>query len=348
MTRGIELLARFNTLLILLLFPSLLSAQQLPERKIDSYVRSIINLTANENFDSAQTLINEFKSDYPKSPFPFIYDAANYINKKYSLNSLSYEDEIYFNLSKANVLADSLITSNARNIWNYYAKALTLGYWAYFEGMKENYFSAYDYGTDALNYYDKCLEFDSTFTDAIIANAIYNYWISEKLGWLPFVSDKRKEAIENLKNSIKKDSYNENIAAVSLFWILMNEKNYDEAREIIAYQSGKYPQNRYLIMAYANVEKHFDIKKSILLYRTALQLTLAKHRENKINEIILRHKIAMLEFKLKNYDNVLEQCKKILSYNLSNYEKSKLEDRLEKINQLKTDAERRKNIAERN
>ena len=71
-------------------------------------------------------------------------------------------------------------------------------------------------------------------------------------------------------------------------------------------------------------------------------MTLSKKRENRINEIILRHKIAMLEFNLKNYDNVLEQCNIALSYNLSDYEKEALDERLDKIKKLYESAKKRK------
>ncbi len=323
-------------------------AQSFPDAKIDAYVRAAINGIANEEYEKTDSLLVRFKRDFPFSPFPFVYKAANDISRKFNFNSRKYNDAVYYNLSRADAIADSLLLEDDKNIWNRYAKALTLGYWAYFEGLKGNYFSAFDYGSEALDYYDKCLELAPDFTDALIANAIYDYWVSEKLGWLPFVKDNRAKAIRTLSASIKKESYNKNLAVISLFWILMNEKKYDEALQLIKRQSERYPNNRYLLMAYANAEKHFDAKRAAEIYKKALALTLAKKRENRINEIILRHKIAMLEFKLKNYDNASEQCGVALSYNLSDYEKNKLGDRLKKIEKLKENAERRKNNARTN
>ncbi len=340
---------RFRLIFIpLFLLAINLSAQKIPNLQEDFYIRETIKAIANENYNKADSLLKEFKKDFPGSPFPYIYLAANNINRKFNFHSAKYNDVIYYNISKAGEIADSLIMADNRNIWNYYAKALALGYWAYFEGIKGNYFSSFDYGSEALDYYDKCLELDSSFADAKIANAIYDYWISDKLGWLPFVKDKRADAIKVLYEMVKAESYNQNLAAVSLFWILMNEHNYAEAKKIIVAQSDKYPENRYLLMARANVEKRFDAEKAKRFYLQALELTLSKERENRINEIILRHKIAMLEFKLKNYDNVLEQCDIVMSYKLSDYEKNELKERLRKISELKKNAERRKHNATTN
>ncbi len=334
-------MARFSILILLLLVPFSFG-QNYPDKKIDAYIREIIDLTANEEFEKAEKTSQIFRTEFPANPFPYLLSAANYINWKFSENSARFDTEIYSALADADKISDSLIYSGGGNIWNYYAKALSNGYLAYFEGLLGDYFSALDNGSTAIDYYEECLEIDSTFTDAIIAVAIYDYWISEKLGWIPFIKDKRKSAIKNLFGALNKNSYNNNLAAVSLFWILMNEKRYDEAKKIIVPQTEKYPRNRYLLMAYANVEKRFDKKKAIEIYGRALDLTLSKKRENRINEIILRHKIAMLEFNLKNYDNVLEQCSVALSYNLSDYEKDALNGRLEKIKKLYESAKKRK------
>ncbi len=343
--RGTELLARFSFIFILLLCSASFFARTF-DSKEDNYIRAAIDFIANERYEKADSVLSEFKRDFPASPFPYIYLAANNVSRKFNCNSPRFNDAIYFSLSRAETIADSLLSAEGGTLENYYAKALALGYWAYFEGLKENYFSAFDYGSEALDYYDKCLDLDTSFTDAVIANAIYDYWISDKLGWLPFISDKRKSAISRLYASLDKNSYNRNLAVVSLFWILMNEKKYDDAKKIIVEQSGRYPRNRYLLMAYANVEKRFDKRKALNLYKKALEYTFTAKCDNKINEIVLRHKIAMLEFELGNYDNVLEQCDIVLSYKLNEYEKENVGERLTKIAKLKKNAERKKNTAD--
>ena len=334
-------MARFSFFILLLLVP-LSFGQNYPDKKIDAYIREIIDLTANEEFEKAEKTSQIFKTEFPANPFPYLLSAANYINWKHSEKSVKFNDVISSNLATADKISDSLISVGDGNIWNYYAKALSSGYLAYFEGLLGDYFSAFGDASTAIDYYEKCLEIDSTFTDAIIAIAIYDYWISEKFGWIPFVKDNRKSAIMKLFATLDKDSYNNKLGSVSLFWIMMNEERYDEAKKIIVRETEKYPRNRYLLMAYANVEKRFETKKAIEIYKRALDLTLSKKRENRINEIILRHKIAMLEFNLKNYDNVLEQCNIALSYNLSDYEKEALDERLEKIKKLYESAKKRK------
>ncbi len=334
-------MARFS-FIILLLFVPLSFGQNYPDKKIDSYIREIIDFTANEEFEKAEKTSQIFRTEFPANPFPYLLSAANYINWKFSENSLKFDSKINSSFNKAKEISDSLISTNGSDVWNYYAKALSNGYLAYFEGLLGDYFSALDNASTAIDYYEKCLEIDSSFADAIIAIAIYDYWISEKFSWIPFIKDKRKSAIMKLFATLDKDSYNNKLGSVSLFWIMMNEERYDEAKKIIVQQTEKYPRNRYLLMAYANVEKRFDTKKAIEIYKRALDLTLSKKRENRINEIILRHKIAMLEFNLKNYDNVLEQCNIALSYNLSDYEKEALDERLDKIKKLYESAKKRK------
>ncbi len=327
-------MVRFSFIFLLLFYNTVFS-QSYPNPKIDSFIRRIIIKITEENYASADSLARIFKSEYPNVTFPYIYDAANEISKDFNDNLKLNNKRIYAALSQAEEIADSLFEADSVNIWNSYQKGLVNGYWAYFEGLKGNYFSAYDYGTNALNFFDKCLSRDSTFSDALIAEGTYEYWIAEKLGWLPFIPDNREHAIGLIYKGIASNSYLRNIGVTSLFWILKNEKKYDEAKNLIKKEYKKYPTNRYIISAYANIEKEFNKQRSVALYKKALEITLNRNEKNRINEIILRHKIAMLLSDLGKRNEAISECKKILAMrNLTPWESEKLDGRLEKVREL--------------
>jgi hypothetical protein len=290
----------------------------------------------NEEYLAADSLTVIFKQDFPNLAFPYIYAAANEIAKDYNNRIKLNNIKVYAALSKAENIADSLLELHDSTLWNFYQKALVFGYWAYFEGLKGNYFSAYDYGQNSLSYFDKCLDIDSTFSDALIAKGIYDYWISDKLSWFPLISDKREQAISTLKSAVKRNSYHQNLGISQLFWILVNEKQFTEARNLIASESEKYPRNRYLLQAYANVERKFDLSHALSLYVKALSLTKQMPHYNRIYEVIIYHKIAMIKVSLNENDEALDICNKILSINdWSSWELENLSDRLEKIRELK-------------
>ncbi len=327
-------MVRFSFIFLLLFYNTVFS-QSYPNPRIDSFIRRIITKITEENYVSADSLARVFKSEYPNITFPYIYDAANEISNDFNNNLKLNNKRIYGALSQAEEIADSLFEADSVNIWNSYQKGLVNGYWAYYEGLKGNYFSAYDYGTNALHYFDKCLSRDSTFSDALIAEGTYEYWISEKLGWLPFIPDDREHAIRLIYRGIASNSYLHNIGVTSLFWILKNEKRYDEAKNLIINEYKKYPTNRYIISAYANIEKEFNKRSSVVLYKKALEITLNRNEKNRINEIILRHKIAMLLSDLGKKKEAIAECKKILDIrNLTPWESEKLDWRLEKVREL--------------
>ncbi len=331
--RETELLARFSILILFLNYFAF--AQSYPDKEIDSYIRQITERISSENYLSADSLIQAFKSDYPTSSFPYIYDVANIITRDFNCNLKLDNKRIYVNLSIADDIADSLLQVDSLDIWTNYQKGIVDGYRAYFEALKGNYFSAYDYGNNSLSYFSKCLFIDSSFADALIAEGTYDYWIAEKLGWLPFVPDKREHAIKIIYDGIRRNSYHRELGVSSLFWILKNEKKYKEAKTLIKEEYKKYPTNRYIITAFANIEKEFNKLHSVQLYGKALIITLKCKERNRINEIILRHKIAMLDAELGRKNEAIYECKRILKIkNLSNWEKEKLEDRLEKVREL--------------
>ncbi len=330
-----EHLVRYKFFFLFFISYSILG-QSYPNSKVDNYLKSINIKILNEKYFSADSIITAFKYDFPAMAFPYIYEAANEIardyNNKVKLNNI----KVYAALSKAENIADSLLELHDSTVWNLYQKALVLGYWAYFEGLKENYFSAYDYGRKSLSYFDKCLEIDSTFSDALIANGIFDYWISDKLSWFPLISDKREQAIKTLKYAVVKSSYHQNLGISQLFWILMNEKNFPEARNLIASESDKYPRNRYLLQAYANVERKFDLNHSLSLYQKVLFLTEQMPFYNRIYKIVLLHKIAMVRLSLNERKESLEICDNILSIkDWSSWELKNLSGRLDKIRELR-------------
>ncbi len=326
-------MARFS--LFLFLLSNILFAQSYPNKEVDSFIRKITKQITFENYGSADSLVNLFKQDYPTIALPYIYDAANIIAWNYNENLKPDEQRIYKVLSKAEKIADSLLAIDKNNLWNNYQKGLVEGYKAYFDGINENYFSAYSEGKVALKFFDICLKEDSTFADALISEGTYDYWISEKLDWLPFVSDKREQAIKEISKGITKGAYHKDIGIISLFWILKNEKEYKEARKLIVEQYHKYPTNRYVVSAYANIERKFNLQHSAKLYEKALNLTLKRKEKNRINEIIFRHKIALVLYSLKDYAGALKQCEKILSFNnLTRWEKEKTSKRLKKVKEL--------------
>jgi len=155
------------------------------------------------------------------------------------------------------------------------------------------------------------------------------------LSWLPFVKSNSKIAIWELEKAVAENSYSHNMGAISLFWIYKNENQLQKAKMLMEKQFNANHQSRYLIMSYANIYQKFDKMKSIELYFKALKMTNSKKEKNRINEITLRHKIAMLSTETGNWEQAKLQCKKIIAFkNITEHEEKNVGERIKKAKSI--------------
>jgi tetratricopeptide (TPR) repeat protein len=335
------------TLTLLAAFVSEIYAQRYPDSKVDSLWISGIYAIMSEDYSEAEQVFNRLEHDYPHLPLGPIYLAAVEIVKAYDYG-LVYNDTFIRNkLSYAIRTAEENIENNGADIWDNYFLGLANAYSAYYAALLEDWYTAFDTGLESINAFEECLQSNPDFYEAAIAVCSYKYWKSVKMDWLPFVEDERNFAVSCLEKNAMKSTYNKNLAINSLVWIYIDSGSSSKAVELIKPLLLQFPDNRFFRWGLARAYEDLDEEKAIATYNELLK----SYNENGINSTIqfitIKHKIAQNYFELGEYPLTLSHCTEILSItNLSKYEKNVLEERLDRVIELRDNAV--ENISDRN
>ena len=98
----------------------------------------------------------------------------------------------------------------------------------------------------------------------------------------------------------------------------------------------KYEDSRYfkwgLARAYQDVNKHSAIE----VYSQLLESVETRYERNQYNDIVLKHKLAMLYYEVNNLKEALKYCNEILDFDFNSIEiKERLTDRRERTQELR-------------
>jgi tetratricopeptide (TPR) repeat protein len=340
----IEHLVR-SSLLLFLVFSQIIFSQYHPNSKIDSLLKIGIDEIILQDYTKAKKNFNDLDSLFINLPLGNIYLAATEIAQ-----SVDYEEEIsekYVDslLSLAKDKTDQLLESDYDNLWYNYYDALIYGYKAYYHSIFGNLISAFADGVFSLRSFQKCLEIDNDFYEAYISLGSYNYWKSAQskpLLWLPFIPDKREAGIEYLEKAIESCSYNKYLAAYSLMWIYIDFDESEKAIELSLKMLNQYKDSRFFMWGLARAYQNIDNIKAIKIYNQLLKSVETIPDRNQFNDIVLKHKLAMLYEEIGEFEKSLKLCNEILDFDFKSVKiKERLLDRIQRAEKLKVTLEER-------
>lgn len=342
-----ELLVHFKFkifLLLIVLFIPFLNSQTFPDRSVHNILKNGIDLIINQKYDEAEKVFNRLEQTRKDIPLGKIYLAAVSIAKSYDFEQPFDNEYISGKLDGAKKIAERLLEKDEDNIWNKYYYALTQGYSAYYDALQESWLDAFSTGLSSVSAFEDCLEMDKNFYEAKIAIGSYKFWKSSKtefINWLPFIDDEKDLGIKYLKEAIKYSGYNSHLAIHSLIWIYIEQKDFESAIKLAHSALKLYPDSRIFKWGLARAYESIDANKSILFYKEILNSYPKKLKSNKINEVTLKHLLAQLYMRINNKEESLRICNEILTIkSYTEFEKDKLQSRLERVKQLKIDLTR--------
>ncbi|MDP3147771.1 MAG: hypothetical protein Q8N83_01460 [Ignavibacteria bacterium] len=323
-------MARYKIIILILFLSSLTFAQSYPDQHVDFLVKKGIGEIMDQKYVSATNTFLALDQAYPHLPFGKLYLTAVLITKSNDLALPLEKDKIEKYLEEAETLTEA---GNEKSpLWRNYFYGMIHGYRAYYSALEGKWFSTFTDGINAVNYFENCLKIDSSFNEALIAIGTYKYWKSVKAAWLPFFSDERSEGFHLLNKGIEKESYDYASGVVSLLWIYIDRKKSLDAIALADEALKKFPNNRNFKWALAHAYEDIDRMKAIEIYRELLASYSGEKQINRINEVVLKHKIAQDYERLGDYKNALRLCDDILfKKKFSNYEKQVLEERLQRV-----------------
>ena len=339
----IEHLVRFRFVLLSIFFLSLFSgitlAQTYPDRSVHLMLRTGIDLIINQKYDEAEKVFSNLENIRKDLPLGKIYLAAVLIARSYDYQTEYDDKKITGYLNSAKKISERLLNEAPENIWYKYFYALSEGYIAYYDALRESWLSAFSTGLNSVSAFEDCLEADNQFYEAMIALGSFKFWKSRKmefLQWLPFVDDEKEIGISYLNSAIKHSSYNSHLATFSLVWIYIEQKQFAKAVKLAENALKNYPDSRMFKWGLARALEDVDPEKSISVYYKILNSYPAALKSNKINQITLKHLIAQQLVKLNRTNEALEICNEILNVNgYTDFEFDKNEERIDRVKDLK-------------
>ncbi|MBK7629650.1 MAG: tetratricopeptide repeat protein [Ignavibacteriales bacterium] len=339
----IELSARFNKknifLFFLFIFLQNNFGQVYPDKTVHKILKSGINLIINQKYDEAEKLFDQLDKTRKDIPLGKIYLAAVHISKSYDYQEPYDDDLIIKYLEGAKKISERLLHNDPKNIWNNYFLALTEGYIAYYDALRESWLQAFSTGLSSVSGFEDCLEIDEKFYESLIAIGSFKFWKSNKtefINWLPFIDDEKDLGIKYLQNAIKYSGYNSHLAIHSLIWIYVEQKDFEAAEKVAELALKNYPNSRIFKWGLARAYEEIDPAKSITLYKEILKSYPKNLNSNKINEVTLKHIIAQQLVKIEKQNEALKICDEILTItDYSKFEFDNVKDRLERVRTLK-------------
>ncbi len=335
---GIEHLVR-SSLFLFIIAAKIILGQNHPNSTIDSLLKAGVNNIVLQNYQCAKIIFSELDNLFENEPLGKIYLAATEIAKSVDFEEELSEEYIDSLLSLAKDKTDKLLASDSDNLWYNYYDALIFGYKAYYHSISGNLISAFADGAFSLRLFQKCLEIDNNFYEAYIALGSYNYWKSaqtKSLLWLPFVSDNRDVGIEYLEKAIQSFSYNKYLATYSLMWIYIDYGESEKAVDLSLKMLDKYENSRFFMWGLARAYQDIDNEKAINVYKQLYESVEAIPDRNQFNEIVLKHKLAMLYDETGNFEKSLKLCNGILDFRFKSIKiKERLLDRIGRTEELK-------------
>lgn len=311
----IEHLERYKILLILILTLSLKA--ELPTNiKYAAKVYSGITQILNENYPQAKKDIMFFNEKNPDSPLGSILYAGALIFEREHLNYYLETKEIDSLLYSAQDFCEDNLDVDPDDLWNNYLMALTKTYQTYWKLFQSNYVDGFADGFIALQYFERCLEIDSTFIEAQVVIGNYNYWSSvktESLHWLPFIEDKREHGLNSLELALKNKFLNRDFALISLCYAYLNEERFLGAANLAETLRKKYPQSSKIKFLLAKANEKLEPQKSVQLYKELIRQYEKDNFVNPYKLIELKSNLANLYYNLGRFSEAGKICEDVLS-----------------------------------
>ena len=195
---------------VLISVPYTGSARPLEQNTVHEKLLNGIDLTLKQDYPAAKAVFESVTRNEPDNPAGYLYLAA-VLQAEYSDYEISFDQHLFDSLIvKGETLAEHLIESKDSADWGSYYAGSALSYRAYSESENGSWSRVIIDGMNAAKMYERCLEINPQFYDAMNGLGTYYYWRSKKtefLSWLPFLSNKERKGIDLLSLSAENGTY---------------------------------------------------------------------------------------------------------------------------------------------
>ena len=198
------------------------------------------------HYDDALRIFASLKKEFPNSPAGYFGEMASFQIKMLETESFELE-EAFKVVSKQGEKAVAFVLQRYQPS----AQELRLagsfyGLLGFAQARHERWISAYFLGTKSQQIFRRLKREYPNFHDADFGIGMYLYWKSvfaDRLPFIPFISDRRKEGEALVQNAQNKGWMTRELAGINLGTIALEEKRYPEAVKIFSDFLTQYPHN---------------------------------------------------------------------------------------------------------
>ena len=313
-----------NVLYLILLFTFI----HLPGQS--EIVIEISDKISNENYEQAYSMI----IDLPDS-----------IEKQFWLGALSvsrWNDlRIPVDKVKAVEIFDkiAIVKPDSLDKMGKYYVAQAIGQLGINTAQKGDWLDAVGQSWESVGLFEDILESDPKFIDAETGIAVFRYWVTDKLPlyyWFSLQFSTKSHAIEILEKVTREGILTATLALQQLFWIYINEEEYDLAENISIRFVAKNSNSRqvlwmnYFLAAYRENNKE-AYEKLLILESTYRELDL----KSSINLAEILMKKFEYTYYLDKSDEALALIEDIKRLNFNDYEQKFLQSKIDNYNKIK-------------
>jgi len=336
-----KVIYKFKNMILIFIFALTLTLIQTAfaeegEAVFDSLVMGVIENTITHHYAEAESTAVQLTRIYPESPAGYFYRGGIISSMIFDYEQILREDDFKDYLDTAIDKAEKRIVDEKGNQWDHFYIGGAKGYLALMSIRKNDYFSAWIKGKQALKEFRMALEIDPELYDAYVGLGNYMYWVSKKtmfLEWTPFVKDRREEGIALMYETVQKGIYSKDTAASSLAWVLLDAERYEEALKVAEEPLKRYPDSRFFL--FSNARTLYEMGRyedSSILYEKLLNSVRSAELNNHFNEFGILQKLAENHFALKHYQKARDYAEAAIELPLPTEIK---EEKSGKISQLK-------------
>jgi len=241
--------------LITWLFLSLIAASAGSETAIrDTFVRQISRYIWHYDFYNAIDNARAIVVNEPRNPVGYFLLGTVYQTISEEYRTDRFKDSVTYLLDKAIALAEERIDSDPENPDWHFITGAGHGYRALHRAFHGDWWGAFKDGFQCSSHLERTLELDSTFYDVYLGLGAYHYWKtikSKDFLWLPFVSDRRKQGIEEIIKAAEQGYLSTYNARESLLRVYLNEGRYAEMLRLADSLAELNPGDPYCLLYHA-------------------------------------------------------------------------------------------------
>ncbi len=314
-----------------------------PEQEpLKSIIESGIELTLTNRFEEAFQLYERVITDYPHNPAGYFYCGATLQARMLDMEDYRDAGRFYEFMDRTIQLSDSMINDGSSDAWSIFYGGSAYLYRGFLKMKEGHWYASYRDASRGVSLLEQAVTVDTLLYDAYLGIGSYRYWKSAKanfLTWLPFIPDRRNEAISMISTAIEKGLFVKYVGRDQLAWILMDHKDYETALKMAEENCREFPRSRFFRWTLASAAfRSGDLSMSYDLYQQLLQEVEELPDNNHYNEIECLVNMAQIEKLRHNWNGAFELSDRTLRTYLEPDIRERAKNKLRKALEIRQEA----------